>query len=59
MKQSTQELHDMISGGTEEVAPVLDGYMYLKWLNMYIYNIRSIAQMFNPDPDVNLKYHTN
>jgi hypothetical protein len=56
MKTSTQEFHDIFSGGKEDVASILDGYMYLKWLNLYIYNIRSIAQAFNPDPDVKLKY---
>lgn len=56
MKESTQAFHDLFSGGKEDVASILDGYMYMKWLNLYIYNIRSIAQAFNPDPDVKLRY---
>lgn len=56
MKKSTQELHDLISEQVDDETSVLDGYMYLKWPNMYIYNLRSIAQLFNPDPEVKLKY---
>lgn len=56
MKKSTQELHDLISDQVDDETSVLDGYMYLKWLNIYIYNLRSIAQLFSPDPEVKLRY---
>ena len=52
MHKSTEEFFKMFTGGKEDLGKALEGYIYSRWPNLYIYHIRRLA----PDPEVTLRY---
>lgn len=52
MDKSTEEFSKMFSGGKENLGKMLEGYIYGRWPNLYLYHIRSMA----PDPKVTARY---
>jgi len=52
MKKSTEEFLKMFGKGKEALGKMAEGYIYLKWINLYIYHIRNVV----PDPEVTLRY---
>ncbi len=56
MKSSTEEFRKMFGEGKEALGKMLDGYIYGKWINLYIYHLRKLAQTFTPDPEVTPRY---
>lgn len=56
MKKSTDEFRKIFGEGKEELGKMVEGYIYFKWLNLYIYHLRNLANTFRPDPEVTLRY---
>ncbi len=56
MKKSTEEFRKIFGEGKEELGKMIEGYIYFKWINLYIYHLRKLANTFRPDPEVTLRY---
>lgn len=52
MKKSTEEFLKMFGKDKEASGKMAEGYIYLRWLNLYMYHLRNVA----PDPEVTLRY---
>jgi len=52
MKKSTEEFLKMFGKGKEALGKMAEGYIYGKWINLYIYHLRNVV----PDPEVTLRY---
>ena len=52
MKKSTEEFRKMFGKGKEALGKMAEGYIYLRWINLYIYHLRNVV----PDPEVTLRY---
>lgn len=52
MKKSTEEFRKMFGKDKEALGKMAEGYIYSKWINLYIYHLRNVV----PDPEVTLRY---
>ena len=52
MKKSTEEFRKMFGKDKEALGKMAEGYIYLRWINLYIYHLRNVV----PDPEVTLRY---
>ena len=52
MKKSTEEFRKMFGKDKEALGKMAEGYIYLRWFNLYMYHLRNVV----PDPEVTLRY---
>ena len=52
MKKSTEEFRKMFGKDKEALGKMAEGYIYSRWINLYIYHLRNVV----PDPEVTLRY---
>jgi hypothetical protein len=43
MHKSTEEFFKMFMGGKEDLGKALEGYIYSRWPNLYIYHLRRLS----------------
>lgn len=53
MHKSTEEFWKMFGGGKEDMGKMLEGYIYSRWLSLYVYHLRKLAL---PDPEMTIRY---
>ena len=56
MKKTTEDFSMMFGEGKGEMGKMLEGYTYSKWISLYIYYLRSLANDLFPDPEITLRY---
>ena len=56
MLKSTEEINKIFGSDKESLANMMEGYVYLRWPSQYIYHLRKLAAVFNPEFEVDIRY---
>jgi Pyruvate/2-oxoacid:ferredoxin oxidoreductase delta subunit len=56
MLESTKGLRKMFGRDKNSLGNLLEGYIYSRWINWYVYYVRAFMQKVFPDPDVIIQH---